>query len=90
MERSGRYIPSRLKYFRRLMQLTQYQVADRLGIKSASRISQWEKGLCMPSVENLIKLSAIYHTLVNELYDELYKQALKEQEEFTKSESNAK
>ncbi len=52
----------------------QNEVAKLLGLKSASRISKWEKGLAMPSVENLIKLSALYATLMNELYLESYRE----------------
>ncbi len=61
-----------LKKHRLLMGYKQNEVAKLLGLKSASRISRWEKGLAMPSVENLIKLSAIYSTLMNELYWEMY------------------
>ena len=62
-----------LKKHRLLMGYKQNEVAKLLGLKSASRISRWEKGLAMPSVENLIKLSALYSTLMNELYFEMYR-----------------
>lgn len=61
-----------LKKHRLLMGYKQNEVAKLLGLKSASRISRWEKGLAMPSVENLIKLSVLYATLMNELYFEMY------------------
>ena len=66
-----------LKKYRLLMGYKQKEVAKLLGLKSASRISRWEKGLAMPSVENLIKLSALYSTLMNELYWEMYKEIKK-------------
>jgi len=63
-----------LRKHRLLMGYKQNEVAKLLGLKSSSRISRWEKGLAMPSVENLIKLSALYATLMNELYFERYKE----------------
>lgn len=41
-----------------------------LGLNSTNRISRWEKGLAMPSVINLFKLSVLYNTLVDQLYSE--------------------
>ena len=69
------YIKNRLKKYRVLMGYKQKEVAELLGLKSASRISRWEKGLAMPSVENLIKLSALYSTLMNEFYFEIYNES---------------
>ena len=67
------YYKNNLRKHRLLIGYKQNEVAKLLGLKSASRISRWEKGLAMPSVENLIKLSALYATLMNELYFEMYK-----------------
>ena len=67
----GRY-KNELKKHRVLMGFQQKEVAKLLGLKSPSRISRWEKGLAMPSVDNLIKLSILYATLMNELYLERY------------------
>ena len=63
-----------LKKHRLLMGYKQNEVAKLLGLKSANRISRWEKGLAMPNVENLIKLSVLYSTLMNGLYFEVYKE----------------
>ncbi len=49
----------------------QKDVALILGHKSSTRLSQWEKGIALPSVINLLKLSFIYRTLPNELYPNL-------------------
>ena len=43
----------------------------KLKLNSTSMISRWEQGKTMPSAENLLKLSILYKTLVNELYYEL-------------------
>lgn len=65
---------NRLRKHRLLMGYKQKDVAKLLGHKSTNRISRWEKGLSMPSVANLIKLSVQYHCLMNELYFECYKE----------------
>lgn len=59
------------------MGYSQREAAELIGV-SPSRLSQWEKGIKMPSVKNLYKLSLIYHTLSDELYYELRKSLLKE------------
>ena len=53
------------------MGYSQRQVARLLGLKCASRISRWESGERFPGIRNLIKLSILYHTLVDNLYYEL-------------------
>jgi hypothetical protein len=39
------------------------------------RISHWEKGIAVPSLGNLFKLSVIYKATPQELYEEFYKLA---------------
>lgn len=53
------------------MNYKQQDVAKLLGHKNTNRISRWEKGLALPSVINLIKLSIIYRTIPSELYFDL-------------------
>jgi len=48
--------------------MKQKEVARILGVKSASMISRWEKGITLPSTENAFKLAAIYRTMVDALY----------------------
>lgn len=59
------------------MQHSQNDVAFLLRIKSANRISEWERGKKMPSSLNLMKLSIIYRTLSDEMYSDLI-QALRQ------------
>lgn len=56
------------------MGYSQKDVAKFFGFKNSSSISRWEKGEAMPSVKNLLMLSALYATLPAELYDELYQE----------------
>jgi transcriptional regulator with XRE-family HTH domain len=73
MEDFDSRIPNNLKKYRGMSEYSQKEVAAILGFKSTSRMSRWEKGLSMPSVENLLKLSFLYSTLQAELYADLWK-----------------
>jgi transcriptional regulator with XRE-family HTH domain len=68
MEDEQTHIPNRLEKHRKIMGYTQKDVAFILGHKNTDRISKWEKGSAVPSVLNLIKLSVIYRTLMNDFY----------------------
>ena len=59
------------------MGYSQREAAKLIGV-SPSRLSQWERGIKMPSVKNLLKLSILYHTLPDELYYDLRKSLVKE------------
>ena len=56
------------------MGFSQEAVKKHLKLKSTAMISRWERGVTMPSGENLLKLSILYKTLVNELYYTLSKE----------------
>jgi transcriptional regulator with XRE-family HTH domain len=51
--------------------IRQIDVALMLGLASSDRISHWEKGLALPSVINLFKISAIYSVRAEDLYPSL-------------------
>jgi transcriptional regulator with XRE-family HTH domain len=70
--------PNRLKEYRHINGLSQKQVGFLLGFKNTSRIAEWEKGIAFPSILNLLKLSLIYHKLVNDLYFDLMQEYKKE------------
>ncbi len=74
MEPGNRPIPNRLQMHRKQMRYTFKQVACLLDLQSAAPLSQWEKGITLPSMINLIKLSLIYRTYPNELYPEYFHQ----------------
>ena len=48
-------IPNSIKRYRKARGLQQKDVAKVLGLKSASMISRWEKGLCLPNTKNLFQ-----------------------------------
>lgn len=64
-------VRNRIKKHRDVLGYTQKDVAYLLGLQNASSISRWEKGISIPSIVMLLKLSVIFRTLPTELYFEL-------------------
>lgn len=64
-------IPNLLHRYRKTRGLSQRDVACILGLRSASMISRWESGQTLPSSLNILRLSAVYRTLVNALFTDL-------------------
>ena len=67
----GNYIQNSLRKHRRARGLSQKDVAAMLGLKSASIVSRWENGACLPSTRNVFRLAALYRTMVDALYFDL-------------------
>ena len=76
--RPRKHIPNLLRKHRKLVGYKQSEVAEILDLKSANRISRWEKGQSAPGLLNLLKLSIIYSTLCDQLYEELIHSMRKE------------
>lgn len=55
-----------------LLGYSQKRVARLLGLRDTAILSRWENGVSVPTIENLFKLSVVYHTLTEELYKDLY------------------
>lgn len=64
-------MPNLLKKYRRVRGLKQKDVARILDLKSASRISRWEKGLCLPSLANALRLAVVYRVMVDAIFSDL-------------------
>lgn len=71
---------NRLREVRTQIGLTQLRVVNLLGWKSADRLSHWEKGVSVPSIANLFRLSTLYGTHPYNLYPELFRKAQQETE----------
>ena len=71
MARAKNKYHHRLRIYRRRMGYTQREVADKLGHKDTSLVSRWESGTANLSLENAVRLSKLYKTLVNQLVYEL-------------------
>ncbi len=50
----------RLRQLRQTKELTQVQLAEKLGVKKQS-VSNWENDNIMPSVEMLVKIAELFH-----------------------------
>jgi len=66
--KSQKDIHNCLRKYRKARGLKQNEVAEIIGLKSSSIISRWEKGICMPSLSNILKLALIYRTMVDALF----------------------
>jgi transcriptional regulator with XRE-family HTH domain len=78
-------IPNNLRKYRKAVGLKQKEVAEILNLKGAGMISRWEKGICLPSLIYVIKLSGIYSVLVDALFFpliRLIKRKIMEREEY--------
>ena len=67
-------IHNSLRYYRNKKNLTQQQVAHRLGLKDNTLISRWENGVSTPTLSNLLKLSAVYRVSLSSLVHRVVKQ----------------
>jgi len=65
---------NRLWAARKAAGLTQKQVALILGKSAPSVISQWERGINLPTTKDLLRLSSLYHRLSNDLLWPLFVQ----------------
>jgi len=62
-----KYIPNNIRHLRYCKMFKQSDLAEKLGLKCADRISLWENGRAMPSVENLFDLAKILGVLPDEV-----------------------
>ncbi len=74
----SRNIPNRLRKYRLISGYKQHEVAKLLKLRHTNPITRWEKGQSMPSLKNVLKLSILYNTFVQELYYDLFKEIKKE------------
>jgi len=68
---SYKIIPNSLRKYRRASGFREKDVAEILGLNSASQISRWEKGVCLPSPLTMFKLAILYRTMVDGLFIDL-------------------
>lgn len=67
-------INNKLKELRLQRGLKQEEVAIWLSLQCAGRISRWERGTSMPSVQNLFKLAQILKVLPHTIYPDLFRE----------------
>lgn len=71
-------IPNRLRMFRLERNLRPKDVAEILGLKFTSQLSQWESGKSLPTLISAFKLAGTYHVVVEDLYRPLFNKAREE------------
>ncbi|WP_436954474.1 helix-turn-helix transcriptional regulator [Staphylococcus ureilyticus] len=59
-----------LKYLRNKHDMEQIDLAHKLGKKSASSISEWEKGKYTPKLKTLSEIATIFNVSIDDLMDE--------------------
>ena len=57
----------RIKEFREEIQLTQKELADKIG-NMQRNVSNWENGISEPDCETILKLSEIFDITIDELF----------------------
>ena len=67
--------PNSLREYRQKAGLLQRDVAVRLELDCADRLSRWENGRALPNVINLFKLAALYRVEPHILFPVLFKSA---------------
>ena len=60
-----------LRHHRKVLGLTMKDVAKIINHKNVSRLSKWEHGISAPSLINLLKLSIVYKTLIDQFYPDI-------------------
>ncbi|EGQ4198033.1 helix-turn-helix transcriptional regulator, partial [Staphylococcus pseudintermedius] len=58
-----------LKYLRKKYDMEQIDLAKKLGRKSASSISEWEKGKYTPKMKTLSELARLFNVSINDLME---------------------
>ncbi len=66
-----RRIPNLLRKYRKVRGYRQKDVAKILNLRSPSRVSRWEKGVCLPSFSNALRLAVVYRVMVDIIYPDL-------------------
>ena len=71
-------LPNRLRLFRVQKNLKPKDVAEILGLKFTSQVSQWEAGKSLPTLISAFKLAGAYGVLAEDLYLDLFHKAREE------------
>lgn len=61
-------IAANITKHRKLMKLSQKELAETIGAKSFTTVSSWERGGNVPDVETLFKLCTLFNISVDEMY----------------------
>lgn len=65
-------VPNKLKMFRHCSGYSQKKVARMLGLSDTSTLSRWEHGVALPGMVQVFRLSRIYRTEPQGLFEDLW------------------
>ena|ERR1051326_2085566 len=71
-------LPNRLRLIRTEKHLKPKDVAEILGLKFTSQLSQWESGRSMPTLISALRLAGAYRVMVEDLYLPLFRKTREE------------
>ena len=57
----------RIRALRKEQQLTVAQICDYLGYVSEQSVYKWQRGDCLPSIDNMYALSALFNTPIDDI-----------------------
>lgn len=63
--------PNKLKELRKAHHLKQTDVSAHMGFTGEERISRWERGQALPSLQNIIKLTQLFKVKPEDIYPDL-------------------
>ncbi len=61
-------IAANITKHRKLMKLSQKELAEAVGVKSFTTVSSWERGGNIPDIETLFKLCTLFNISADEMY----------------------
>ncbi len=89
MEHEGRHNPfNMIRRSRRMRDISQRQLARKIGLKEAVLLCNWENGKNEPTLRNALKLYLALQTPVEELFRELVDELRLEMIEIEKSQNS--
>lgn len=61
-------IATNIKRLRKAANITQVELAEKIGLSGSGAVSQWETGLVTPTPDNLKRIAELLGVTVNELF----------------------
>lgn len=58
---------ARIRYIRKSKKLTVQYIVDAIGLGNNQSVYDWEKGKCLPRIENLLALSRVLEIPINSI-----------------------
>lgn len=56
-----------IKYYRKKSGITVSQMQDYLMFNTPQAIYKWQRGVCLPTVDNLVAISKLFNVTINDI-----------------------